>query len=482
MNTIIEKTSYASSRFLIINLMNRGLGFFFIIVISRNIPQESFGIYVLAVSVAGIFQIVGAFGLPVAIQKFLSGEKKEYRYLGSVLLLGAVFAFISTLGLYILSRVIAIDFYHNPKLLEPLKLISFSVFFTILYTINKAILQSKLKMRSIAIYDLVRQILKIIVVFLILNISKNINLVIISLIISISLSYLLSLNSIIRMVGIKNISIRNDEIRAIFNYSLPLLFVGISYFLAYQTDRLMIGSMLDTKAVGIYAVASNIAMFSSMFRGPFVNAFMPLLTNIYQKQKFHDMKILFLFLIKWPSVFLGALVILYFGWGKNLIEIFGKDYVLDDTYLILLVLGLGTYFSNLFGPIGSFLQLTNGNKLEFINSIIFVISNIFFNYFFITKFGLIGAAFATVIAEIIFNFIRIVEIYHREKFIILSFNSIMFSIIIILIGIVIFHFDSLIWQKILSVLFVLFFLWTNFKTMSKEEKMFLLNFKLKIWR
>ena len=81
MSDIINKTARASSRFFIINLFNRGLGFVFIIIVSRTISQEEFGIFVLALSIAGIFQIIGGFGLPITIQKFLPLDK-DNDYIG----------------------------------------------------------------------------------------------------------------------------------------------------------------------------------------------------------------------------------------------------------------------------------------------------------------------------------------------------------------------------------------------------------------
>lgn len=480
MSDIINKTAKASSKFLIINLLNKSLNIVFIIIVSRAVTQEEFGILMLAISIAGIFQIIGNFGLPVTIQKFIAvNEVEENKYLGAVILLGFLFALIMSVVLFFLAKFITDEFYQNSELIKPLKFISISAFFTILYSINRAILQSRLKLRLIAIYDLIRQISKVLLLIIFFKFSININVVILAMIISILLAYVFSLVNILKSIGFVNISLHRKNIKKIFSYSLPLVFVGVGYFLAQQTDKLMIGAMVDARSVGIYAVASNIVMFGLIFRMSFVNAFMPILTNVYNDRNFIDIKKMFLFLIKWPSVFLGALLLLFSGWGEEIIQIFGKNYVLTDTYSVLLILAFNAFFSNLFGPAGGFLQLTNGNKVEFANTVMFVIFNIFFNYVFILKFGVIGAAVATLLSVLIFDIIRLFEIYIREKFITLSLSSFVLSIMVILSGSIIVSMNNTIWQKLLSVLSIFVYVGVNFINMSKEEKYFIYCFKIK---
>ena len=91
-----------------------------------------------------------------------------------------------------------------------------------------------------------------------LKFNININVVILAMIISILLAYVFSLVNILKSIGFVNISLQRTNIKEIFSYSLPLVFVGVGYFLAQQTDKLMIGAMVDVRSVGIYSVASNI--------------------------------------------------------------------------------------------------------------------------------------------------------------------------------------------------------------------------------
>jgi O-antigen/teichoic acid export membrane protein len=80
------------------------------------------------------------------------------------------------------------------------------------------------------------------------------------------------------------------------------------------------------------------------------------------------------------------------------------------------VLALAQFFSSSLGPTGTFVTMSGHSKINLVNSIILLSSNIVLNYILIPRYGLLGAAVATGASIVAVNVIRVIEIYCLLKF------------------------------------------------------------------
>jgi O-antigen/teichoic acid export membrane protein len=186
--------------------------------------------------------------------------------------------------------------------------------------------------------------------------------------------------------------------------------VGFSYFLAQQADRLMLGWLADTVKVGIYTTTSTLAMVMSALHGALVSIFMPIASEAYREGSKERMSDAYVFISRWMGVVNGLALLAFAGGGLWILHIFGPEYATDTTYLVLVILSTLYFVGTWVGPTGALLQMSDGHRIEFINTIIFVVTNIGLNYVLIIEYGVIGAALATLGSGVLRNAIQLIEI------------------------------------------------------------------------
>jgi O-antigen/teichoic acid export membrane protein len=107
----------------------------------------------------------------------------------------------------------------------------------------------------------------------------------------------------------------------------------------------------------------------------------------------------------------GVGLIVISGFGNLALSIFGTEYTGLSPYYVLVTLSFMYYMVTWIGPTSALLQVTDGNRVEMVNTIIFVLLNIVLNYILILYAGLLGAALATAISAVTRNILQVVEIY-----------------------------------------------------------------------
>jgi O-antigen/teichoic acid export membrane protein len=80
-------------------------------------------------------------------------------------------------------------------------------------------------------------------------------------------------------------------------------------------------------------------------------------------------------------------LLIFAGAGPWLLQLFGVEYVTDTTYRVLVVLS-GLYFIAAWvGPTGALLQMSDGHRVELVNTIVFIVANVTLNYVLIAAMG-----------------------------------------------------------------------------------------------
>ena len=194
------------------------------------------------------------------------------------------------------------------------------------------------------------------------------------------------------------------EIRSYENLlkiSIPLMFAQSVQFIMAWTDKLMLGSMSTSEEVGIYHTAFKLSMFAAVALMSINSIASPKFAEMYAK---NDMKGLRKIvrqstkMIFWTSV---PLVIIFFMFPEFLLGLFGKEFKVGVNAFILL--SCGKLFSSFSGSVGNILQMT-GNQNILAKILLFAaILNIVLNLYLIPKYGIDGAALASVISIVVWN-------------------------------------------------------------------------------
>ena len=193
--------------------------------------------------------------------------------------------------------------------------------------------------------------------------------------------------------------------------ALPLLLVSSVYIIMNRLDVLMIGIFSGTTDAGIYSVASKISTLITFSLTVVSTIAAPMISELYSQDKLRKLQEL-VTSISWINIMFSIPIFLgIFIFGKRILAIFGLTYT--DGYLALCILGLAQLFNALTGPIGHLMTMTAyQNKLVQI-LFLFLLINLILNYVLIPKQGIIGAALATAIANLGWNFVAAFFVYKR---------------------------------------------------------------------
>jgi len=193
--------------------------------------------------------------------------------------------------------------------------------------------------------------------------------------------------------------------------SFPLFFSSGLYLLLRQTDILMVGAILGAQQAGIYAVASRIASLVSFVGVAFGNIVAPMISEYYSTDR--HLQLQRMMTLSARSIFFSALVVsVILGvFGESILGMFGEGFI--KGYILLEVLLVG-HLINAFSGSGGFLMSMTKYENQQAKILGFVVViNILANAVFLLMFGIIGAAFATLMSKLIWNIIMLIFVWRK---------------------------------------------------------------------
>ena len=192
------------------------------------------------------------------------------------------------------------------------------------------------------------------------------------------------------------INIDTKVLKEIISQAYPLILSGVVMILYLRIDQLMIGKYLGAKELGIYSVGVKFSEIWYFFPGLLASNLFPGIVKAYnekngnykiKKQQLYFLEIVF-------SICYAIIMTLI---SKTLIlNFYGEVY--KESYKILNIYVWAGIPYSLLPATSKILLLTGRVKAVFLRSLITAIVNIVLNHVFINKFGLVGAAYSTLVS------------------------------------------------------------------------------------
>ena len=408
---------------LIQNIFSMICSLFVTAIVARHYGAAGYGYINFAQSFVALFSFIAIMGTNHIIMKNLSEDKIEVGIvLGSNLFIRIILAIISLLVSQGISLLIYDKDINILILLFNLNTIlcSFDVF--------SYYAQSKMQNKYISISKIISitvfSILKLLVIFLDLNINFFV------------LTYLIEtiIYSILLYISYRKISSnRNVKWKIDYSYIKELLKKGKYYALAslmvtiyLRIDQVMLGTMISDKSqVGIYSAAVRISDIWTFVPVSIITSYKPIIINEKEKSKAkYDKELSKLYNIVSFVCFLFVVIICVFG-KLGIYILYGNEY--SNAYIPLIILTIGIWFGVLGNIHYIWMICENKEKYSTFYSFSGCITNIIFNFLLIPKYGIIGAAIATLISQIssnILSFSLIKDARILTKKIIISLNPI----------------------------------------------------------
>jgi PST family polysaccharide transporter len=193
------------------------------------------------------------------------------------------------------------------------------------------------------------------------------------------------------------------QIKLLLRDSLPFAASAILILVYYKIDQIMITEILGEKQNGIYAVAVRIYELFMFIPAVLVSSFLPVITQkLKEDEKEFKTKLKQLYAILTYFAIAASIGVWVLG-SPLMLTLYGTEF--EGSGEALKVIGLGFFPVFLGMATGNYLIARNFKKFNILRSAAGLVVNIFLNLWFIPKYGIVGAAIASVVSNFVSTFL-----------------------------------------------------------------------------
>ncbi len=367
------------------------------------------------------FALLGMSATVARYTPFFKEDKNLYKSFTSFLFIGASFGAIITVSSTLIFKDFIVSFYQEKSPLVAqyfeLSIILIAVFTFI--TLNESIAKANFKVViPNFLKDIVVRLLGLVLIILFGTKVLTFHQAIVSII-------FLYIPSLIYLIGynLKNgfIKISFDlkpilaKKKELFNYASHALLGSAGALIVLHVDVQMISAMLNLDATGIYTRAFYMAVMIEIPRRAVFQVVIPVISTALKNNDLISIQKLYRSL----SLNLGIIgTLLFLGISVNLDNIYavmnnGLEYKLGIN--VVYIIGISKLLDMVFSTNSEIILLSKYYKYNTVMIVLLSISSVFLNYFFIPKYGIDGAAYASLISIILFNTIKMILIQVKFK-------------------------------------------------------------------
>lgn len=385
-------------------------GFLFTFIIARYWGPDALGVFSLCLTVVTIPTVLGVAGLDTTMVRLIAERSakgddlfaRQIYYKAVKLVL--VFTILLSVATFFFASLIADIIFNKTQLTEPIRIASLSITPMALIMLNSQALRGLKKIREFALIQyFLRFLLPLAALVVLMQFNHGDQVVIVAFVAGIFLLAFGSTVVILRSFKCsKPTSTPSDvKLKYLFSIALPLLMASLVIFIKGRINILMIGIYMSETDVGIFTVALKLATLSTTSVMAVSSIAAPKFAEFYGKSDFsgletvvkHSAKLMFYTSL--PFVILFALFPEFF------LGLFGEQIKACVPAFLILIAAYLIY--GISGTAGHILQMT-GKPVVFQNFVIVsTLINIILNFILIPKFGLNGAAVATLIDMLVWN-------------------------------------------------------------------------------
>lgn len=380
------------------NVANAGIQFIGIVYFARELGATQMGIFFLFQVVLGLLAIPADFGLRGAVQKRISEGQSQGKFLSSAIALKIIPITVIILG------ILLVQPYLNSYI--GAKVTNFVVLALILQESAKlsvAVLEGELRVGETAVLKVARNITWVVVGSALIKFGFEAEGLIYGLVAGLG---------VVTVWGWIKLSVSPtmpsvSHAQSLFDYGKYNAISSVGGFLYSWTDVAVIGIFLTQAHVGAYEIAWRVSAISILFSQALASTIFPQVSQWNAEDAQNRIENLIAKSLA-PSLFL--VIPAFFGtllFSEEILGIvFGDEFTLAATVLILLM--SDKIFQSIQLIVGRSLQAIDKPNLAAQAAIASLGVNIVLNVIFVIKFGLIGAAVATVISSLLNDFLHLV--------------------------------------------------------------------------
>lgn len=420
-----------------------GVGFLLTLIITHFYGgAKGLGSYILAITVFRLFVLLAKLGMDTTSIRFIASFvsqnkwKSFFRFRKKIITILSISSILSSLIMYSLSDQIArlINIEANY-----IVIFSFFVLPMSFFILHYQSLRGLKRIAEFSFFYRMSQaffsIISIVIIYKFINtddvdpflqlpvplFSYLISIIMISLLSFISFRYWVSKKSRIQE------SFKEEIVSysTLLKISVPLMLAQSVQFVMAWTDKLMLGAIdtpdvlnatfTNAEEVGFYHAAFKLSMFATFTLMAINSIAAPKFAEMFGKNDMENLKKIVhqsTKMIFWTTL---PLVVIFFTFPKFFLGIFGAEFAEKGVY-VFLFLSCGRLISSLSGSVGNILQMTGNQNIYSIILLIGAIINVVLNLILIPRYGINGAAIASMTSLIIWNLSMVLVVKKRFGF------------------------------------------------------------------
>lgn len=390
--------------------------YLFTALLARLVGVQFLGIYSLGNSITNIAGVLSKAGTDVGLMRYISRRDIEKDRetiktdIRSTLKMGLIFSIIIMLTQIILSGWLAENVFEESSLLRIVLIVyAVSIPFTALMTIATFATQGfqLLKYKVFVEYILNPTVLIVSMIFVYFVFSSELAIILPTLLTGI-VGFIVANYFLKKVAGVNILNIGKINFnKKILTYSLPIMFTMILGTLLHWMDIIMLGYFTNLETVGLYHPAVRTAGLQQSILIAFAGIYAPMFSKYYAQNNIIGMHHIYKLVTRWILTLVTPIFILIFLFSTKIMLLFGADFIQSSE--VLIILAIGTSIFAIFGVSSTALVVSGYQKLNLINALSATIINICLNIILIPKYGIIGAAWATLSSMMFIAFARLIE-------------------------------------------------------------------------
>ncbi len=420
-------------------IASRGVAVFLIPLYTAYLTTQDYGVLQLARTYNSLFLVLVLLGMNTSM--FRVYFKTDFIQERRIIINTTFTAFLIITACIFVPIMFVLSHFSQSLIFTPRSsLILWLVFITVvlegIFSLQLAILRAEERSKTYSLIAIVKVIIYIVItIFLVVYLKKNFMGVLLAGIVSYFIINIVLIPLTMRKFKFQ---ISKKHLQEILEIGIPLTVSGLGAWILNLSDRYMLQYLLPENTalsqVGIYSLGDKIAM---LLRFILVMPFM--LTwgaQMYKYAKKTDARKIYRKVLNvyfFIACILGLLIALF---AKEFVVLMAQNSDYYPAYLVVPFLVFSKILTGVILIISVGAVLTNHSKYIAISSFAAAVLNVVFNFIFIPKFEMMGAAFGSLIAYsingiLLFYLTQKVYYVHYDKWRILFFGIVIFSVSIL---------------------------------------------------
>jgi len=394
---------------LVLKVLGAGLTFLFNLVLARTLGAEGAGLYFLALTVTTIATVFGRMGLDNTVLRFTAANASvdDWAAVKGVYKKGMKLALIasslSAVAVFVFAPVLADKVFQKPELVIPMRWISLAVIPMTLVILHAQALKGLKRIRDSFIVFGVGVPAISLIAFLLLGGSYG---VIGAVWAYASGAILTAFAGVIfwRKTTPQLWMVSSSfQTKDLLKSSIPLLWVASLNMLVNWTGTFVLGIWGTKEDVGLFSMASQTAMLTSLILSSVNSISAPKFAELYKKKDMLALGVTARNTAKLMTLIASPMLLLFLVAPQWVMGLFGEEFQKGGVFLS--ILAIGQFVNVATGSVG-YLLMMSGNEKMMRNNVAFIaIISIVLNALLVPLYGAIGAVIAAAVCLVLQNLI-----------------------------------------------------------------------------